>query len=285
MAFQPNEEMDYYISAKKNDFVLDAHMNPGSPLLGASVTQQTYAGKSNQKFRFEKNKEDDSFVIIFKEGGYYALTAAGTNEGDSVTARLPDPDPSQYFIIEELEEDGYFKIISKESNLVFEVGGGGLDIGDPIILNKWSDDNEQKFEILPAYIEHSGVKGILQEQLGDKLKDDWSFNALGEVYCITPLKRGEEIVNNSDVDRYIKDENRFDSEDFALLLKADFIKAAYKDKVSYPYCMGMVWGDLKGAPAINWMINEDLQVRFIETENDIISLPRPEDKDISFIYC
>jgi hypothetical protein len=40
---------------------------------------------------------------------------------------------------------------------------------------------------------------------------------------------------------------------------------------------------LPGHHAINWMINSDMKLRFIEPQNDRIFMPRRTDRDIYFM--
>jgi hypothetical protein len=107
-----------------------------------------------------------------------------------------------------------------------------------------------------------------------------------EKYYCTPLKDAREIIKASAVDRMNWVEERFDCDDFALVLKAHFAEAAYKDgKRRAAHCFGIVWGSLPTPHAINWMLNADRRLRFVEPQNNRIFLPRRNDKDIYFMLA
>ena len=103
-------------------------------------------------------------------------------------------------------------------------------------------------------------------------------------YVTVQPEDAEEIINASAVDRRRWVQNRFDCDDFAHVLKAHFAEAAYADgKRRASHCFGTVWGMLPESHAINWMVNDDLKVRFIEPQTDKIFYPRKDDKDIWFM--
>ncbi|NEP06717.1 MULTISPECIES: lectin MOA-related protein [Okeania] len=85
---------------------------------------------------------------------------------------------------------------------------------------------------------------------------------------------------------------RFDCDDFALLLKADFAKNSYQsNNLNHSHAFGILWGNWinNGGHAINWMINEDCKLRLIEPQNDNVFFPNDPDGElfshIYFMFC
>ncbi len=75
-------------------------------------------------------------------------------------------------------------------------------------------------------------------------------------------------------------------DDFAIVLKADFAKDAYRNLVRRsPHCFGVVWGMLPGPHAINWVITDDKQFWFVEPQNDKIYKPSDLEKDVWMILA
>ena len=137
---------------------------------------------------------------------------------------------------------------------------------------------------LPKYITGSDLRLLVTQQLGTKLYSDFGFYiADGKYYC-TPFEDAKEIIKNSRLDSKNWVRERFDCDDFAHVLKAHFAEAAYKDGIRRAaHCFGIVWGSLPGPHAINWMVNSDMKLRFVEPQNDRVFFPRKTDKDIYFM--
>jgi hypothetical protein len=103
-------------------------------------------------------------------------------------------------------------------------------------------------------------------------------------YWAAPEKDYWKIINKSTINEEKWISEKHDCDDFAHLLKADFIVAAYKDgKRRRPYCFGIVWGDLPKPHAINWYITDQKIMKFCEPMNDTVFPPRPNDKGIYLI--
>jgi len=134
------------------------------------------------------------------------------------------------------------------------------------------------------YLTSGELRVIVSEQLKGKLQRNFGFYiADGEYYC-PPLQDAKSIIKASSVDKNTWVRERFDCDDFAHVLKAHFAEAAYKNgKRRAAHCFGVVWGMLPGPHAINWMVNDDLKLRFIEPQSDKIFAPRKQDKDIWFM--
>ena len=134
------------------------------------------------------------------------------------------------------------------------------------------------------YITSAVLRQIVASQLAAKLSRNFGFYVADGKYFCTPLQDAKQVIRASAVDRKTWVSDRFDCDDFAHVLKAHFAEAAYKDgRRRAAHCFGVVWGSLPGPHAINWMVNSDLKLRFIEPQNDRIFLPRRTDKDIYFM--
>ena len=134
------------------------------------------------------------------------------------------------------------------------------------------------------FISAADLRTLISRQLGEKLERNFGlYLADGEYYC-TPVADAKEIITNSALDRQTWVRQRFDCDDFAHVLKAHFAQAAYSDgKRRAAHCFGVVWGMLPGPHAINWMVNDDMKLRFIEPQTDAVFLPRETDEKIWFM--
>jgi hypothetical protein len=134
------------------------------------------------------------------------------------------------------------------------------------------------------FISSADLRTLISRQLGEKLDRNFGlYIADGEYYC-TPVDDAREVIENSALDRQTWVRQRFDCDDFAHVLKAHFAQASYADgKRRAAHCFGVVWGMLPGPHAINWMVNDDLKLRFIEPQTDEIFFPREDDRDIWFM--
>ncbi|MBA7543563.1 hypothetical protein ES705_35894 [subsurface metagenome] len=98
------------------------------------------------------------------------------------------------------------------------------------------------------------------------------------------MNDAKEVIRESAVDRKKWVQERFDCDDFAHVLKAHFAEATYADVSRHlAHCFGVVSGMLPGPHAINWMVNEDMELRFVEPQTDEIFVPRETDKNIWFM--
>lgn len=135
-----------------------------------------------------------------------------------------------------------------------------------------------------TYIGSGELRSLVADQLGVKLARNFGLYVADANYFCTPLADAQEIIRASAVDRHTWVRERFDCDDFAHVLKAHFAEAAYKEgHRRAAHCFGVVWGMLPGPHAINWMVNSDMKLRFIEPQNDRIFFPRRTDKDIYFM--
>ena len=152
-------------------------------------------------------------------------------------------------------------------------------------IRRWHKPSKKKVVASKKkYISGNELRQIVISQLKKKLSRNFGFYvADGNYYC-TPLDNAKEIIKHSAVDRKTWVRERFDCDDFAHVLKAHFAEAAYKDgDRRAAHCIGIVWGSLPGPHAINWMVNSDMKLRFIEPQNDRVFFPRKTDKDIYFM--
>lgn len=138
------------------------------------------------------------------------------------------------------------------------------------------------------YISSQEVHQIVRQQLGAKLVNNYKFHSPDGKYYCPSVEYAQKVIQWSSVDRNKWVKERFDCDDFALVLKADFAKCAYKSQqIKAPFCFGIVWGQLgypPGPHAINWMINDDRKLRFIEPQSDQIYFPRSNEHGIWFMY-
>jgi hypothetical protein len=134
------------------------------------------------------------------------------------------------------------------------------------------------------YLSRNEVEKIIEKHLAGKLKSGYKINLGDARYFCPTLSDAQKIVNYTSVNERIFITRRFDCDDFAFLLKAEFVKDAYREgKRRAAHCFGIVWSYLPVHHAMNWMINDDMKLRFVEPQNDQIFFPRTTDKDIYFM--
>jgi len=136
------------------------------------------------------------------------------------------------------------------------------------------------------YLSNSEVREKITNQLQGKLIGLAALKLPDTIYYCPTLEYTKEILSRSiaDTREYVAEWG--DCDDFAIMLKADFILDAYRDgKRRAPHCMGAVWGLLPGPHALNWVINSDGVLRFIEPQSDAIFIPRATDKKIQLILA
>lgn len=155
----------------------------------------------------------------------------------------------------------------------------------PSFVRRWhAPSTGKKLVAAKIYISAAEVRQIITAQLGPKLAKNFGFYVADTEYFCTPLADAKEIIANSADDKHTWVNERFDCDDFAHVLKAHFAEAAYADgKRRHAHCFGVVWGELPGPHAINWMINEDRVLRFVEPQTDEVFAPRKTDKNIYFM--
>lgn len=136
-----------------------------------------------------------------------------------------------------------------------------------------------------TYITADKLRELITKQLGKKLDASFQIYIADEKYYCPPLKDVRQIVKESALDRQTWVEERFDCDDFAITLKANFAQASYKDgQRRHAHCCGVVWGMFDGeAHAINWVVTSDKRLRFIEPQTDEIFRPRKNDREIWFM--
>ena len=136
------------------------------------------------------------------------------------------------------------------------------------------------------YLQSHHVKKIIETALKGKLSSNHKIRFADAKYFCPKLPDVKTIIRSSAVDQRRWISERFDCDDFAILLKSDFVKDAYRqgDRRA-SYCFGIVWGSLPGPHAINWVIDKDMKFHFIEPQSDLIFKPRSNDKDIYFMMC
>jgi len=131
------------------------------------------------------------------------------------------------------------------------------------------------------YMTQKEVRRALTEQLSGKFAKDIKIYLPDTEYYCPSLQYAKKVLAESELDKRLYSATRFDCDDYAICLKAAFAEDAYRNKVRRaPHAFGIVWGYLPGPHALNFVINDDGVVRFVEAQNDKIFLPRKDDKNI-----
>jgi hypothetical protein len=101
----------------------------------------------------------------------------------------------------------------------------------------------------------------------------WSPNSTPRIYqsdnfyMCPSLKAANDIIQLSRDNRQKYVDQAFDCDDFAILLKADFSLCSYQNgSRGGGYAFGIVWFERVKPHAMNWMINDDGILRFVEPQ-------------------
>ena len=135
------------------------------------------------------------------------------------------------------------------------------------------------------YITGEQIKSIVKNKLAGKLSSDFRLLIADKQYFCPSLSDAKAVIKRTKVETYQYNIEGFDCDDFALVLKAEFVKDAYVSGIRRSsHCFGIAWGKLPGDHALNWFIDDRGQLYFVEPQSDEVFLPRPADKDIYYIY-
>lgn len=155
---------------------------------------------------------------------------------------------------------------------------------DSVGKERWYSPKERNGR-RKTYLNADDVRELVFKELKGKLAKNLSFHLADEVYYLPPLEDAKEIIEASELNLKEWIEERFDCDDFALVLKARFAEAAYKDgKRRAAHCMGIIWGMFSEGPhAMNWIVTEDKKLHLIEPQTNEIFYPSKDDNDVWFI--
>lgn len=231
--------------------------------------------KGNEYVQVERDPQTKMFVVAVPRQPIVS-NWGGEKMFDSVDAAMWYP----------LENKAYF---FKGGDFVcFDPKTGKLDKGRQSIVEHWYGVPGP----VGMYLLNYHVQMLLLEQLGGKLRDDSKGGCtflLGDAKYFCP---GDALVRKVLAATRINQRDwiaeRHDCEDFAFLLKGAFIREAYGKDKGYrkaANCFGMVWGNLPGPHAINWYINKNMKLYFVEPQHDTIFEPRPTDREVYFMIA
>ncbi len=228
--------------------------------------------KGNKYIRFdvEEDKVDSGYPKLIKTGwvGFPDSFASG------IDAAILWPNGKAFFF----KGDEYIR---------FDINTDKVDPGYPkSIVDNWPGLGR-------SYITSSEAECIIKNGLNGKTTSNFKLY-LGDVtYFCYPLEEAKAVIASTTVDTYNWTAEKFDCDDFAFVLKAEFNKNSYEDKQRRAAaCCGMLWGTglhMNGTGsepvhhAINWMINDDLKLRFVEPQSDKIYFPSSKDNGIYFM--
>lgn len=134
------------------------------------------------------------------------------------------------------------------------------------------------------------INTIVNRDLAGKLSKIHMIHTPDPDYYNPTMEEVKTILEDTKVDRLTYKENKFDCDNFALMLKAAFSRLALKDKERQrEYCLGIVWGKIKMngewfGHAINWFIDDQEKLWFIEPQTDEIFDPEGRIKEVWFMY-
>jgi hypothetical protein len=155
----------------------------------------------------------------------------------------------------------------------------------PLAQPRWSGPATTP-QVERVFASNEEVRRIIANTLGTRLSPEFRLFLGDNRYYLPPLADAQQIIANSGLARAEYMPETFDCDDFALVLKAHFCEAAYKNfQRRPPHCMGMIWGELPHVHAINWMINSDYRLRLIEPQTGEVFEIKPEHKNVTFMLA
>ncbi len=132
-----------------------------------------------------------------------------------------------------------------------------------------------------VYMTAKEVRKALIEQLAGKFSMSNKIYLPDLEYYCPSISYTKKVLLESTIDarKFIAEVH--DCDDFAIMVKADFVTDAYRNGARRaPHAFGIVWGLLPSPHAINFVLNSDGVVRFVESQTDSIFLPRKNDNGI-----
>lgn len=140
--------------------------------------------------------------------------------------------------------------------------------------NKYFTDVE-----LERNLSHN-LSGMLDPHFGSNI------NLADSNYYLPTKREVEELYAASELNNFKYDAESMDCDDYALLFKAWVTQTAYKDnRRRPPMALGMVWGKVPFAHALNIFINQDdKQIYLLEPQTGVIYKPKGNISDIWMIY-
>ena len=123
----------------------------------------------------------------------------------------------------------------------------------------------------------------LRAQLNNRMNKEVVIILADQYYTPISIERVAQIYNNSDIKNFKYEPDRFDCDDYSVVLKSKVVKAVKKDrKAIYAYAFGIVFGNIPTPHAINWFMTPERKILFIEPQSGEIF--DPIGKNIVFLF-
>ena len=161
-------------------------------------------------------------------------------------------------------------MIDKESDPKNEKLQGNL-VGKRFVGSRNLLDEPAKGRLMPV----TEVQETVTQQLGDLISDQASIRFGDNHYYLPTSDEIEFILLESKLERKQFMQERFDCDDFAFILKGEISAHAYKaEQLTCGVCAGIAWGYFKwnkrGYHAVNWYLDSDGSLKFIEPQWDVV---------------
>jgi hypothetical protein len=118
------------------------------------------------------------------------------------------------------------------------------------------------------------IDGLLRRQLEGKFSPDPGIRYGDGSFYLPTVDEVKFILEASQLDRRTWVAERFDCDDFSYVLKDEMSAHAYDTgALKFGLCVGMVWGNfewVQGYHAVNWFIDSENTLHFIEPQTDQI---------------
>ena len=115
------------------------------------------------------------------------------------------------------------------------------------------------------YISRSELETLVNSSLEGTFTEHFKLHISDEEYFLPSVEESRRLMQESKIADYQWYDEVFDCDDFAIMLKAHFCKDAYKHhKRRHSHCLGIIWGMVPRPHALNWVVNDDMKLRFID---------------------
>jgi hypothetical protein len=131
------------------------------------------------------------------------------------------------------------------------------------------------------------IEDILRRDIRDGIAGSCKFYSPDDMYRCPSQSEVQSVINSYRTQNFRYISEVFDCDDFALLLKSEFVKNSYQNgSRKFPSAAGILWGSklVEGSHAINFYISPEKETYFIEPQNGEVYMPRKKDYGIWWMY-
>jgi hypothetical protein len=121
---------------------------------------------------------------------------------------------------------------------------------------------------------------IIKKALGQRMPPNMLPLLPDSEYYLPSMEEVISVLQEDKTNDMTYTAEMFDCDDFSALVKAAFIRDAYKKRLQRTHALGIIWGNFPTPHAINWVVTSDKQFWFIEPQKDSIFKPGKKDGNV-----